>query len=256
MFGNHFYHQRIRTAVSMFGSMFNDIYVLRKAASGQVLSQVKVPLTYATRDKFIVRIRENPDLTKDQRVALKLPRISFEITGIAYDPQRQLQKTANFNKVGTTNNTRNKFKAPVPYTISFQLNTYTKTQDDGLQLIEQIIPYFAPQYSVTIKPFSDHPTIKEDVPVALTSVAMNDDYEGSLDTRRTIIYTLDFQMRVNFYGPISDSSIIRKSIAKLDINNKDISDSDTLAMTITPTPTGVGPDSDYGFLTTYDYENE
>lgn len=253
MFGNYYYHERIRKTVAMFGKLFNDIYVLRKNSSGDVISQVKVPLSYAPKDKFLERIRENPDLYNDQKVAIKLPRMSFEIVSVTYDPTRQLPKTNYVNKAGTSNSSRSKIYTYVPYNISFQLSLYAKNQDDALQIVEQIIPYFNPQYTLTIKPLADFPDIKEDVPVTLTGVTFTDDYEGSVEQRRTIIYTLDFDIKINFYGPIGEQGIIRKSIVEFYQIGAGLADSDVLLqkLTVEPNPLNVSPDSDYGFTETW-----
>lgn len=257
MFGTHFYHEKIRKSVSVFGSLFNNLYVLRKNASGQVISQVKVPLSYAPKAKFLERLAENPDLDTDQQVAIKLPRMSFEMTSLVYDQTRQLTKVSNFNTIGTTNNDRQKFYSPVPYTINFQLNIYAKTQDDALQMVEQILPTFNPQYTLTIKPFStEYPDFKEDIPVIIQSVGFTDDFEGSLEQRRNIIYTLDFEMKVSFYGPINTRDIIRTGIADVFLQNADLTDSDAKLerITVTPDPTtAIGlADSDFGFTTDID----
>ncbi len=255
MFGTHFYHKKIRKAVDLFGALFNNINIIRTNSSNQVISQVKVPLSYAPKNKYLERIRENPDLVNNTQVAIKLPRMSFEITNILYDGARQLPKINNFNTVGTTNSTRQKFFAPVPYTIGFQLNIYAKNQDDALQVVEQILPTFNPQYSVTIKPFStEYPDFKEDIPIAITGVTFTDDYEGPVESRRTIIYTLDFDMKLNLYGPINDQPIIRKAIVDFYDINRGLNDSDVQIerMEVTPTPTGVSPDSDFGFNTDID----
>lgn len=257
MFGTYFYHEKIRKCVAIFGRMFNNISVLRKNSSGAVISQVKVPLSYAPKSKYLDRIRENPDLDTDTKVAVKLPRMSFEITGFAYDFTRQLAKTSTFNTLGSTTSSRQKFFTPVPYSINFQLNIYAKTQDDALQVVEQILPYFNPQYTLTIKPFaSEYPTFKEDIPIAIQGLTFSDDFDGQLETRRTIIYTLDFEMRVSFHGPIADSNIIRSSIAKLYQMGVGLSDSDiqleTLTVTPDPSSTFGGADSDFGFDTTID----
>lgn len=253
MFGNYYYHERIRKTVAMFGKLFNDIYVLRKNSSGDVISQVKVPLSYAPKDKFLERIRENPDLYNDQKVAIKLPRMSFEIVSVTYDPTRQLPKTNYVNKAGTSNSSRSKIYTYVPYNISFQLSLYAKNQDDALQIVEQIIPYFNPQYTLTIKPLADFPDLKEDVPVTLTGVTLTDDYEGPVEQRRTIIYTLDFDIKINFYGPIGEQGIIRKSIVEFYQIGAGLADSDVLLqkLTVEPNPLNVSPDSDYGFTETW-----
>ena len=256
MFGNYFYHERVRRSVAIFGRVFNDIYVLRKNSAGAVISTVKVPLSYAPKAKFLDRIREQADLASGQRVALKLPRMSFEIVSYTYDPTRQLQKTSNFMQTGSTAAQRAKINAYVPYNITFQLNIYAKTQDDALQIVEQIMPYFAPQYNLTMSPISAYPDLKEDVPITLQSVDFADDFEGDVATRRTIIYTLTFEMKANFYGPIADKNVITKAIPKIDLDDIGTADSDYLTITITPTPAGVSADSDYGFSEVYNYELE
>lgn len=257
MFGTHFYHKKIRKAVSLFGALFNNINIIRTNSSNQVISQVKVPLSYAPKNKYLERIRENPDLVNNTQVAIKLPRMSFEITNILYDGTRQLPKINNFNTVGTTNSTRQKFFAPVPYTIGFQLNVYAKNQDDALQVVEQILPTFNPQYSVTIKPFStEYPDFKEDIPIVIQGVSFQDDFEGTVESRRTIIYTLDFEMKISFHGPINTGQVIRKSIADIYDIGTGLADSDMQIerMTINPNPTSVIglADSDFGFTTTID----
>lgn len=256
MFGNYFYHERVRRSVAIFGRVFNDIYVLRKNSTGAVISTVKVPLSYAPKAKFLDRIREQADLASGQRVALKLPRMSFEIVSYTYDPTRQLQKTSSFMQTGSTAAQRAKINTYVPYNITFQLNIYAKTQDDALQIVEQIMPYFAPQYNLTMAPISAYPDLKEDVPITLQSVDFADDFEGDVATRRTIIYTLTFEMKANFYGPIADKNVITKAIPKIDLDDIGTADSDYLTITITPTPAGVSADSDYGFSEVYNYELE
>ena len=268
MFGTHFYHEKTRKCVAIFGRLFNNIHVIRKNSTGGVISQVKVPLAYAPKAKYLTRIRENPDLQDDTRVALKLPRMSFEITSISYDTTRQLSKMTNFTTSSTAIKTRQKFNTAVPYVLGFQLNIYAKTQDDALQMVEQILPTFNPQYTLTIKPFAtEYPTFLEDIPITIAGVDNNDDYENELASRRTIIYTLSFEMRTAFYGSIPTSNIIRKSITKIyqpEVGYLDsdrgitgmgkIADSDKRLQTIeiNPNPAGIigMPDSDFGFTTT------
>lgn len=255
MFGTHFYHEKIRKSVSIFGRLFNNLYVVRKNASGGVLNQLKVPLSYAPREKYLERIRENTDLHNDTKVAIKLPRMSFEIISFSYDNTRQLTKVSTFNAIGTTVQKRQKFYSPVPYNINFELNIYAKNQDDALQIVEQILPTFNPQYTLTIKPFpEEYPDFKEDIPVIIQGLSFSDDFEGALEARRTIIYTLAFEMKVNFYGSIAEDDVIRTSIVSLfDINAGAGQDSDILleTLTVTPNPTTIIglPDSDFGFDT-------
>jgi len=251
MFGNYFYNKRVRTAVAVFGSLFNDINVVRTKADGSVLSQLKVPLSYAPKRNFIERLEEMTQGEEaERRVAVKLPRMSFEVVSMNYDPQRQLPKMNNF-KLQSDQDSRRSLYAGVPYVMGFQLSVYAKSQDDALQIVEQIIPYFAPQYTISVKPFIDLPDVTEDVPVTLTGVDFQDDFEGSIDQRRTIIYNLNFDMKINFYGPINNSKVIRE--VNLNLHTLD-PDQFVTNINITPTPIDVNPDSDYGFTIEYNDE--
>ena len=250
MFGTYFYHKRVRSAVSVFGSLFNNLFVLRKNSAGETISQVKVPLSYAPKRNFISRLEAmNSGEQAERRVAIKLPRMSFEITSITYDNTRQLNKMNSLNKVlsGSTVS-RQKIFSHTPYNINFDLNIYAKSQDDALQIVEQIFPFFTPQYTVTVKPFSNIADLTEDVPITLTSTNFSDDFEGAIEQRRTIIYTLSFEMKVNFYGPLNTSKIIREVSNNLFIMDSSQDSGDYLkTIQITPTPSGVSADSDYGF---------
>ena len=252
MFGGHFYHERIRKSVALFGRLFNNIYVVRKDAAGGVLNQLKVPLAYAPRQKYLERIRENPSLEDNTVVAIKLPRMSFEITDISYDLTRQLTKVSNFNTKGVSPSKRQKFYSPVPYNIGFSLSVYAKNQDDALQIVEQILPTFNPQYTLSIYPFKDiYPDFVEDVPIAITGVTFEDDYQSTMEQRRTIIYNLTFEMKVQFYGDIENKEIIRRSDARIFNMNAGLQDSDIYLerITVTPDPLSIIglPDSDFGF---------
>lgn len=227
MFGTYFYHQRIRKAVAVFGSLFNNINVIRTNAAGDVISQVKVPLSYAPRRDFLARIDAMNDGEQAERqIAIKLPRMSFEILSMNYDPTRQLPK---MNKCVTfpdnLDGKAQEIYTPVPYSIGFQLNVYAKSQDDALQIVEQILPYFTPQYTVTVKPLSDFDT-KEDTPITLTGLTFSDDYEGLLEARRTIIYTLDFEMKLSLYKNVSTASSI---ITQANVNFYEIGQTDILS---------------------------
>lgn len=254
MFGTYFYHEKTRKAVALFGRLFNNLYVLRKDSAGAVISTIKVPLAYAPKEKYIERVRTNPDLATDENVAIKLPRASFEITGIRYDTARQLTKLSNFSQPGQAVKKRVKMYSPVPYSINFTLNIYAKAHDDALQVVEQILPTFNPQYTVTIKPFQDqYPDFVEDIPVIIQSVNFTDDYDGSLQSRRTIIYTLEFEMKLQYYGPLdNESAIIREVNADLFFQEYGLADSDIQVerLQVVPDPINVSPDSDYGFSTT------
>ena len=211
MFGPHFYNERVRKSVAVFGSMFNNLYVTRKAG-GATHSQMKVPIAYAPQRKFLERIQEMYDGEDAERqLAIRLPRMSFEATNIQYDPARQLPKMNRFHRNGIEDvHKNNKFYVATPYIITFELNIYGKTHDDCLQCVEQIIPYFNPQYTVAVKPLIDFDDVVEDVPVILQSTVFQDDYEGGLENRRTIIYTMTFDMKVAFWGPKRESAIINR----------------------------------------------
>lgn len=215
IFGNYFYNQRIRKSVAVFGSLFNDIHVIRKDNTGKSLSQIKVPLSYAPKRDFLSRIAEMESGEDNERkIALKLPRLSFEIIGMNYDATRQLPKMNNCAVTSSSGELSQLF-TPVPYAIQFQLNVYSKTNDDALQIIEQILPYFTPQYTVTVKPLDEFDTITEDTPINLTGITFSDDYESPLESRRTITYTLDFEMKISLY---KDPNANRKIITQADID--------------------------------------
>jgi hypothetical protein len=221
MFGvDHFYHERVRQSVAVFGSVFNDAYIVRRSGN-KVVGQQKVPIAYAPKRKFLERISDmyqsgNRDI--ENQTSIKLPRMSFEINNIQYDAQRQLPKT-NYIKCRGDNPVdggAHKVYAPVPYLISFELNIYGKQHDDCLQVVEQTLPYFSPQYSVSVKPLVGLSDIVEDVPIILQSTTFMDNYEGGLEDRRTIIYTLTFDMKINMWGPVCKTP--RKVIETIDID--------------------------------------
>ena len=221
MFGvDHFYHERVRKSVAIFGSIFNDAYIIRRSGN-KVVGQQKVPIAYAPKRKFLERISDmyqagNRDI--ENQTSIKLPRMSFEIVNIQYDAQRQLPKT-NYIKCRGDNPVdggAHKVYAPVPYIITFELNIYGKQHDDCLQVVEQTLPYFSPQYSVSVKPLVGLSDIVEDVPIILQSTTFADNFEGGLEDRRTIIYTLSFDMKVNMWGPVCKTP--RKVIETIDID--------------------------------------
>jgi hypothetical protein len=251
MFGKYFYNQRVRMSVAVFGAMFNDLYIIRKEGK-KVVSQMKVPLAYAPQRKFLQRIAEMNaagDRDVENQLAIKLPRMSFEIISMAYDPQRQLPKTNYFTKTAfDSDRSGAKFYTSVPYTISFELNVYAKHHDDALQIVEQILPYFNPQYTVNVKPMEDYPTIVEDVPVILNGVAFTDSFEGNLEDRRTVIYTLTFDMKMSFYGPKPDAG---KIITQIDVDYFDtwVGEEYLETSRAKTNPRPVSPDSDYTIIT-------
>tara|TARA_B100000927_G_scaffold83788_1_gene67250 strand:- start:2772 stop:3899 length:1128 start_codon:yes stop_codon:yes gene_type:complete len=247
MFGDHFYHATMRKSVAVFGTLFNNLKVVRKDGSGGILNSQKVPLAYGPKQKFLARLDTESGF--DASVALKLPRMAFEITGLTLDPTQKLQKRRQINEVHASDKTRKKaIKQWVSYDIGMSLYILAKNQDDGLQLVEQILPYFQPDYTVTIKPIDGWTTYKQDVPVILQGVNIDDQYEGDMTERRVLIYQLDFIMKMKFYGSDGTQGLIKE--INIDFNN-DTGGSQILEeMNLTINPTTAGPSDSYSVVTT------
>ena len=260
MFGQHFYHKQIRKTVIAFGTIFNNINIKRTDSSGNPLQTIRVPLSYAPKEKFIARLDQNADLTgDDSSVAITLPRMSFDITGYSYDAQRKLNKNQKISVTKNTsgdNKTTNTQFSPVPYDVAFDLNIYTATSDDGLQIVEQILPYFQPDYTVTMIMDRSFMDTKRDIPFILESVDYEDTYTGALTDRRRIIYTLRFTAKIYLYGPITSSSIIRNVEADMYTNTSDANPSRSQRVTVTPNPTSADKDDDYTYTTTLEFFND
>jgi hypothetical protein len=210
MFGQYFYNQHLRKSVAIFGTLFNNINIVKRDAQGDILSNQKVPLAYGPKQKFLARLLEEPDLLAPE-VALRLPRMSFEITSISYDTQAKVNKNIKLQTPSIRG--VNTIYTGAPYTLGMQLNIIGKTQDEVLQITEQILPYFNPEYIVTVKEIPEINLVR-DIPILLQSVTMSDDYEGEFEQRRTLIYTLDFTMKIQFFGPIQkDLGVIKDATA-------------------------------------------
>ena len=214
IFGSQFYHQTIRRYVIAFGNMFNDMVVQRINNAGQVVQTLSVPIAYGPKEKFLVRISQDPDL--DRAVAISLPRMGFEMTSVTYDSTRRLPATIKNVHVVDDKNKLNYQYVPVPWNFNFTLSIFVQNGDDGAQILEQILPYFGPEWVNNIKliPSMD---IVMDVPCVLNSVSTEDTYEGDFETRRALIYTLDFTMKGYIYGPVRRGGIIKRSQIDLGI---------------------------------------
>ena len=208
MFGSQFYHQSIRKYVIMFGNMFNDIVVRRLDTNGVSLQAVAVPLAYGPKEKFLVRITQDPNL--DQQVAIQLPRMGFEMTTLAYDGTRRLVGSTRNVKVADDKNKLDFTYVPVPYDMNFSLYAYVRNADDGAQIMEQIVPYFGPEWTNQVRLIPQISLI-QDVPTILNTVSIEDTYEGDFNNRRAIIYTFDFTVKGYFYGPVRRQGIIKRS---------------------------------------------
>ena len=207
----YFYNEILRRTVIAFGTLFNNIEIRHTNSSDQVVSILKVPLAYGPTQKFLARLEQSPDLNKP--TAITLPRMSFEFTGLTYDPARKVTTTQTFTaKDSTTGTETKKAYMPVPYNLQFELAIMAKLNDDALQITEQILPYFQPSYNITVE-LVDSINEKRDIPVILENITMQDDYEGNFTTRRVLIYTLRFTAKTYLFGPVSTATkdIIKKT---------------------------------------------
>lgn len=212
-----FYHGIIRKTIVAFGSLFSNIYIDRKqgdSVTGTTLQRLQVPLAYAPKEKWLVRIESDPNL--DNNTYVTLPRMSFEISGYTYDASR---KTNRMQKItcGVGSDSMTYVYSPVPYNIDINLYVLTKTQEDGLQIIEQILPTFTPEYTLSIKTV-DEMNIVQDVPVILNSVSVQDDYDGDFQTRRFVTHTLSFTLKTSIFGSTAGQGVITQSNANVGQN--------------------------------------
>jgi len=200
----YFYNEILRRTVISFGTLFNNISIKHTNSSNQVISEVKVPLAYGPTQKFLARLTQSPDLNK--AVAMTLPRMSFEFTGLTYDSSRKVTATQIFtSKSATDGSVTKKAYMPVPYNMQFELSIMSKLNDDALQIIEQILPYFQPSYNLTVE-LVDEIDEKRDIPIVLENVTMQDDYEGDFSTRRVLLYTLRFTAKTFLFGPVTTAT--------------------------------------------------
>ncbi len=245
MLGQQFYHETIRKVVVAFGTMFNNIQLVRKDNSGNIIQTMKVPLAYGPRDKYLTRLDDDADLTKS--VAVTLPRIGFEINNLTYDPTRKLNRVQKFKKVkGDKNDQLDTQYMPVPYNLEFTLYIMAKQSEDALQVVEQILPYFQPDYTITINDMTDM-GIKKDVPIVLNSISYEDDYQADFQTRRAIIYTLSFTTKFYLYGPVTSSSIIKTVQVDQYTDLPDKSPKREQRYKVTPDPATADADDNFGF---------
>lgn len=241
MFNNKFYWGTVRKSIVAFGNMFNNIHIDRLNTDGSIRQTLRVPLAYAPKQKFLARIAAQPQ-SYEQSFETYLPRLAFEMTGIQYDPSRRVslvQQNRALN--GTSTTSLNTQYAPTPYNIAMTLYVYTKNQDDGLQIVEQILPYFNPDYNLTLNAIPGM-GIKNDLPIILDNINYEDEYEGDFSSRRAIIWTLNFTMKLNFYGPISRQGIIRSTNINTFSDSALSNKQSTYTATVDPTTAVPGDD--------------
>ena len=232
MLGTYYYHEIIRRTIISFGTLFNNINIRHENENGDDVSLLKVPISYGPVQKFLARLDEKPDLRK--RVAITLPRMAFEMTSIQYDSSRKVSTVQTFQAnrpgVGPV-----KVYMPAPYNIGIQLSIISKYQDDMLQIVEQILPFFQPHFNLTIDLLNSIGE-KRDIPIVLDGISMSDDYEGDFSTRRSLVYTLNFTAKTSLFGPISDSSdsLIKKVQVDYYTNTETKNSSRQLRYTVEP----------------------
>jgi|TARA_B100001093_G_scaffold236497_1_gene226576 hypothetical protein len=249
MLGTYSYNEIFRKTVIGFGTIFNNIEV--KRVSGSKTEVMKVPLAYGPKDKFLARLAQAG--TSDERsTQISLPRLSFEISGFSYDSSRKVSPTQVIRHVDSNDGSKTKKSfMPVPYNVDFELAILSKNQDDGLQILEQILPVFQPMFNITIN-LVDAIGEKKDFPITLNSVNYDDDYEGDFTTRRTLIYTLSFTAKTYLYGPVTDvsSKVIKTAIVDTAMK-VDTTAPREVRYQVQPDPFSADADDNFGFNEIY-----
>ena len=248
MLGTYFYHEILRKTVIAFGTLFNEVHIQKEDKSGKTISDLKVPLAYGPRSKFLAKLQQQQEL--NQPTAITLPRMSFEMNSIAYDSQRKTSVTKTFKAVDNNDKVKKVF-LPVPYNVGFELNIMTKLNDDALQIVEQILPFFQPSFNITVD-LIDSIGEKRDMPVVLENISFSDEYEGDFSTRRVLTYTLNFSVKTYLFGPIADSTdgLIRKVQVDYYSNTDKQTAKREMRYTAVPDPITAEPDDDFGFSET------
>jgi hypothetical protein len=250
MLGTYYYHEIIRKTIVSFGTLFNQMYIKHKDADGDTYSEIRVPISYGPSQKFLARIEQQANLNKP--VQITLPRMSFEMNSIQYDSSRKSGVTQTF-KASDGQNLK-KVYLPVPYNIGFELNILCKLNDDALQIIEQILPYFQPSFNLTVD-LVDSIGEKRDIPIVLDNISFQDDYEGDFSSRRALIYTLQFTAKTYLFGPVASTTdgLIRKVQVDIHTNTDIVSAKREMRYTVQPDPINAEPDDDFGFDGSWEY---
>lgn len=207
MFNQNFYFQTIRKYVTLFGTLFNEIHVVRTDKSGNTTAFIRVPITYSPKEKMLARVGQDPNIDRPS-ATITLPLMSFEMTDIRYDSDRKLRTTGR-SSVSSTNKGKLQYQYnPVPYNFGFRLYVYVKNAEDGTKIVEQILPYFTPDFTVTVNLIPEM-ALNVDIPVIMNSINQEDTYEDTFTERQAIIWTLDFTVKGYIYGPIKTGAIIK-----------------------------------------------
>ena len=270
MFKLDFYHASIRKYTVLFGTLFNDINISRKSNTEQDQQTFRIPISYGPREKFLARVEEDADLTRG--FSISLPRMGFEITDISYDGSRKLSTThsyVNKNAPGTFN-AYTKVYVPVPYNIRFRLSVLVKEAEDATKIVEQILPFFTPDFTVSVKLLDDMPNYVLDIPIVMNSISVEDNYDQSFKVRRSLVWNLDFTMKGYLFGATMPSKIIKIAHTNTytDFSNTASGFSSTISpgLTVDGNPTSnvaesiplyqINEDDNYGFIVEIeDYQN-
>lgn len=251
MFDNKvWYHGITRKAIVAFGVMFNNLNIRRRNNAGEITQSLRVPLSYAPKNKMLQRITRLPQ-PEYPNVEVVLPRMSFEVIAFEYDGARKIN-LHNQQKLVITDTKAKRIYGPTPYNLTVNLYAYAKNQDDGLQILEQIVPAFNPDFNVTVT-YVPELGIKHDLPIILNSITYDDQYEGSLADHRMIIWTYTFTMKLYYYGPVETQEVIRQAIVNI-FKDEELS-ARIDKYTVTTDPSTAGPTDDFRFMETFDDTN-
>lgn len=252
-----FFHHTLRKMVVAFGSLFKDIYIERRNnTTGELFKYMLVPLSYAPKEKWIYRIKQNPILEAGN-VAIILPRMSFQLDSLVYNSDRKLQSLTTNQKTASNNESKNLQYTPVPYDYNFSLYIVSDNAEDGTQILEQVLPFFTPEFTSTVNTVPEL-GIQHDIPVVLNSVTSEDNFDTDFEQKRMIIWTLQFTMQGYVYGPVKEQGIIRRVIDDLHVapGTGPVTDEEVaktprhVRITIDPDPITAGPNDDFGFKET------
>ena len=248
MFKDAQYHELIRKTVVAFGTLFNDMYVYRKNSTGKIIQKMKVPLAYGPKQKFLVRLDQDSARTSDdgKTTALTLPRIGFEMTTLSYDAPRKLNRIQKFRKSKSADSKSLQHSyMPVPYNVGFSLFAMAKNSEDALQIVEQILPMFQPDYTISLNVMPNMEIVR-DVPIVLNDVAYEDTYDGNFTERRVIMYTLNFTAKMYLYGPVTSQKIIKRvQVDQYSDTNVNVAKREQ-RIVVTPNPTTADADDNFG----------
>ncbi len=250
MLGKYFYNEGLRKVTIAFGAIFNNIQVQRTNSNGDVIQSIKVPLAYSPKEKFINRLNQQPNLD-EREFSITLPRMGFEIKTLAYDPSRKLTRLQKFKSVKSNINGKvlDFNYTPVPYNIGYDLSIFTATAEGGLQITEQILPFFQPDYTVTVNVVPEL-NMKRDVPIILGNIDFQDSYDGSFTTRRAVVYTLSFTAKTYLYGPATTQKVVKTVQSDIYTDVDRVNKSREERIVIVPNPTTADANDDFGFTTT------